>query len=113
MVSGQQHSLETGESHQSWYLTRNDVDSRSRHEPAHGRRRDKLNDPTQTQKSDSKYDESASEGNCCCNLWTIPYARMGVVDVLDDLRYGQGHDSNRPDRHVFGSSEELARSEYS
>ena len=47
------------------------------------------------------------EGHGGGNLWACPSFGVGSLHVLDDLRYGQGHDGDGTDRHILGGGKEL------
>ena len=100
-------TLEATKTHEPRNLSRDDVDSRACHEAADCRSWNKFHEPPQSEKADAKDDEATDEGDGRSYLRSIPGVRMGLIDMLYDLRYGEGHDRNRAYGDILRSCKEL------
>ena len=100
-------SLEATDPQKARKLTRHNVERGSRHKATDRRRGYELDEPAQMEQANSEDNEPANECDGGGDLRTGPFIGMGLIDVLDDLGDGEGHDSHGADGHVFRSREEL------
>ena len=99
--------LETCNSHKTRELSCRNGDGRASHETTDGGGWDELDEPTDSEQTHAEGDKPADERKSSGDCMRLPSVSVSVDDVLDDFRYGEGHDSDWTNRHILGGGEEL------
>ncbi|KAH3663851.1 hypothetical protein OGAPHI_005254 [Ogataea philodendri] len=92
--------------HQGWDLSNKDVESGTGHEGKHGRQGKKLDDESESQKTDTEGNRTTQQCHHGGDLWGRVLISVLVLHTSNKSSDFQTHNSNRSDRNVLGRGKE-------